>query len=148
MQEKLLTATKSPRAGPSPGHHTTMVSRKPLHAKELQGKVIAFVALALVVTAALVALALYTKWQDAMNAQERQNANLARVLQEQTLRVLAPIDQATLRMRDAVAKGSFQPSDYTRLANETGLVPDILTQLAVIGADGRFVASNLGLIRK
>ena len=143
MQEKLLTATKSPRAGPSPGHHTTMVSRKPLHAKELQGKVIAFVALALVVTAALVALALYTKWQDAMNAQERQNANLARVLQEQTLRVLAPIDQATLRMRDAVAKGSFQPSDYTRLANETGLVPDILTQLAVIGADGRFVASNL-----
>ena len=56
MQEKLLTATKSPRAGPSPGHHTTMVSRKPLHAKELQGKVIAFVALALVVTAALVAL--------------------------------------------------------------------------------------------
>ena len=115
----------------------------PLHAKDLQAKVIGFVALALVVTAALVALALYTKWQDAIDAQERQNANLARVLQEQTLRVLAPIDQATLRMRDAVAKGSFQPSDYTRLANETGLVPDILTQLSVVGADGRFVASNL-----
>ena len=115
----------------------------PLHAKDLQAKVIGFVALALVVTAALVALALYTKWQDAIDAQERQNANLARVLQEQTLRVLAPIDQATLRMRDAVAKGSFQPSDYTRLANETGLVPAILTQLSVVGADGRFVASNL-----
>ncbi len=46
-------------------------------------------------------------------------------------------------MRDAVANGSFQPSDFTRLANETGLVPDILTQLALVGADGRFVASNL-----
>ncbi|MCZ8094968.1 MAG: ATP-binding protein [Acidovorax sp.] len=115
----------------------------PLHAKDLQAKVIGFVALALVVTAALVALALYTKWQDAIDSQERQNANLARVLQEQTLRVLAPIDQATLRMRDALAQGSFQPSDYTRLANETGLVPDILTQLSVVGADGRFVASNL-----
>ena len=45
-------------------------------------------------------------------------------------------------MRDAVANGSFQPSDFTRLANETGLVPDILTQLALVGADGRFVASN------
>ncbi|WP_233205382.1 ATP-binding protein [Acidovorax sp. 56] len=125
---------------PSP---SVAVALNPLHAKDLQAKVIGFVALALVVTAALVALALYTKWQDAIDAQERQNANLARVLQEQTLRVLAPIDQATLRMRDAVAKGSFQPSDYTRLANETGLVPDILTQLSVVGADGRFVASNL-----
>ncbi|HRL54251.1 MAG TPA: histidine kinase dimerization/phospho-acceptor domain-containing protein, partial [Acidovorax temperans] len=91
----------------------------------------------------MIGLALYTKWQDALVAQERQSANLARVLQEQTLRVLAPIDQATLRMRDAVANGSLQPSDFTRLANETGLVPDILTQLALVGADGRFVASNL-----
>ena len=143
MQEKPATTPRHPWVALPPTPHTAMATRKPLHVEELQGKVIAFVALALVVTAALVALALYTKWQDAMDAQERQNANLARVLQEQTLRVLAPIDQATLRMRDAVAKGSFQPSDYTRLANETGLVPDILTQLAVIGADGRFVASNL-----
>ncbi len=105
--------------------------------------VIGFIAMALIVTGALIGLALYTKWQDALVAQERQSANLARVLQEQTLRVLAPIDQATLRMRDAVAKGSFQPSDFTRLANETGLVPDILTQLSLVGADGRFVASNL-----
>ena len=105
--------------------------------------VIGFIAMALIVTGALIGLALYTKWQDALVAQERQSANLARVLQEQTLRVLAPIDQATLRMRDAVANGSFQPSDFTRLANETGLVPDILTQLSLVGADGRFVASNL-----
>jgi signal transduction histidine kinase len=105
--------------------------------------VVGFIAMALIITAALVGLALYTKWQDALEAQERQSANLARVLQEQTLRVLAPIDQATLRMRDAVAKGSFSPPDYTRLANETGLVPDILTQLSLVGADGRFVASNL-----
>ena len=105
--------------------------------------VIGFIAMALIVTGALIGLALYIKWQDALVAQERQSANLARVLQEQTLRVLAPIDQATLRMRDAVANGSLQPSDFTRLANETGLVPDILTQLSLVGADGRFVASNL-----
>lgn len=134
---------KSPPAVQPQPSPPVAVALNPLHAKDLQAKVIGFVALALVVTAALVALALYTKWQDAIDAQERQNANLARVLQEQTLRVLAPTDQATLRMRDAVAKGSFQPSDYTRLANETGLVPDILTQLSVVGADGRFVASNL-----
>ena len=105
--------------------------------------VIGFIAMALIVTGALIGLALYTKWQDALVAQERQSANLARVLQEQTLRVLHPIDLATQRMRDAVANGSLQPSDFTRLANETGLVPDILTQLALVGADGRFVASNL-----
>ena len=62
---------------PSP---SVAVALNPLHAKDLQAKVIGFVALALVVTAALVALALYTKWQDAIDAQERQNANLARVL--------------------------------------------------------------------
>jgi signal transduction histidine kinase len=134
---------KSPPAVQPLPNPSVAAALNPQHAKDLQAKVIGFVALALVVTAALVALALYTKWQDAIDAQKRQNANLARVLQEQTLRVLAPIDQATLRMRDAVAKGSFQPSDYTRLANETGLVPDILTQLSVVGADGRFVASNL-----
>ena len=54
--------------------------------------VIGFIAMALIVTGALIGLALYTKWQDALVAQERQSANLARVLQEQTLRVLAPID--------------------------------------------------------
>ena len=105
--------------------------------------VIGFIAMALIVTGALIGLALYIKWQDALVAQERQSANLARVLQEQTLRVLHPIDLATQRMRDAVANGSLQPSDFTRLANETGLVPDILTQLSLVGADGRFVASNL-----
>ena len=52
--------------------------------------VIGFIAMALIVTGALIGLALYTKWQDALVAQERQSANLARVLQEQTLRVLAP----------------------------------------------------------
>lgn len=114
-----------------------------IRAKGLQAMVIGFIVMALVITASLVSLALYTKWQDALVAQERQNANLARVLQEQTLRVLAPIDQATMRMRDAITQGRFQPTDFGRLANETGLVPDILTQLSLVGADGRFIASNL-----
>lgn len=136
------TTIERPSRPPLPGSDSPRQARL-LRAKGLQAMVVGFIAMALIVTGALVALALYTKWQDAIVAQERQSANLARVLQEQTLRVLAPIDQATLRMRDAVAKGSFQPPDFTRLANETGLVPDILTQLALVGADGRFIASNL-----
>lgn len=136
------TTIERPSTPPLPGSDSPRQARL-LRAKGLQAMVVGFIAMALIVTGALVALALYTKWQDAIVAQERQSANLARVLQEQTLRVLAPIDQATLRMRDAVAKGSFQPPDFTRLANETGLVPDILTQLALVGADGRFIASNL-----
>ncbi|WP_453934370.1 sensor histidine kinase [Acidovorax temperans] len=139
--ESAATATR-PQEADRPGH-APAGRRHPSRTKGLQAMVIGFIAMALIVTGALIGLALYTKWQDALVAQERQSANLARVLQEQTLRVLAPIDQATLRMRDAVAKGSFQPSDFTRLANETGLVPDILTQLSLVGADGRFVASNL-----
>lgn len=134
-------SNQSQQMPPSPGtgHEPARVK----HAKGLQATVIGFIVVALIITASLLSLALYTKWQDALAAQETQSANLARVLEEQTLRALAPIDQATIRMRDAVAKGSFQPADFTRLANETGLVPDILTQLSLVGADGRFVASNL-----
>jgi len=83
------------------------------------------------------------KRQDAIKAEIRQNANLALALQEQTLRVLAAVDQATLRLSDSVREGHFQVEDYSRFANETGLVPDILTQLSYVGADGRFVGSNI-----
>lgn len=114
---------------PGTGHKPDRVK----DAKGLQATVIGFIVVALIITASLLSLALYTKWQDALAAQETQSANLARVLEEQTLRALAPIDQATIRMRDAVAKGSFQPADFIRLANETGLVPDILTQLSLVG---------------
>jgi signal transduction histidine kinase len=83
------------------------------------------------------------KWHDAINGELRQNTNLTRALQEQTVRVLATADQATLRMRDLVLSGEFNAADFKQLANETGLVPEILTQLSLIGPDGRLVGSNL-----
>ncbi len=100
-------------------------------------------ALALAVTWASVALLLQMKRDDAVRAEVRQNANLARALQEQTLRVIASADHATLRLRDAVASGELEAGELPRLASETGLVPNILVQLSLIGPDGRFIGSNL-----
>lgn len=83
---------------------------------------------------------LYAGWQQAIDAQTGQNTNLARVLAEQTLRVIAVLDHTLIRL-------STQPvhhdSNLVREANETGLAPGILVQLSVIDAQGRFVRSNL-----
>ena len=100
-------------------------------------------ALVLLLAWATVAILLNVSWRDAMNAQIRQNSNLALSLGEQTVRVMAAVDQATIRMRDAVLAGDFEKADFTRFANETGLAPDILTQLSLVGPDGRFVGSNI-----
>jgi signal transduction histidine kinase len=89
-----------------------------------------------------VGVILREKRQDALDAETRQDANLAGVLAEQTLRVVATVDQATLRARDAVVGAPDMP-DLVRFANETGLVPEILTQLSFIDATGHFVTSNL-----
>ncbi|WCM95162.1 ATP-binding protein [Acidovorax sp. NCPPB 2350] len=113
------------------------------HGPRLRALVIGFLLLALTTTWVLVTMALHIKWQDAMEAEERQNGNLARVLQEQTVRVLTTVDQATLRVAGEVNNGEFTVDDYVLFANETGLVPDILTQLSVVGPDGRFVGSNI-----
>ncbi len=80
---------------------------------------------------------------EAIRAEFRQNANVARVLQEQTERVIATVDQATLRVADAVAESPDETPDLVRFANETGLAPKILVQLSQVWADGRFAASNL-----
>ncbi|MBK1714371.1 sensor histidine kinase [Rubrivivax gelatinosus] len=86
---------------------------------------------------------LWLRWDDAVDGELRQNTNLARALEEQTLRVLAAVDQATVRARDDYARGAGKPQDLVRYANETGLVPDILVQLSLVGANGRFIGSNL-----
>lgn len=86
---------------------------------------------------------LASKWHDALESEHGHGANLARTLQEQTVRVLAATDQATLRLRDAVRSGDFELGDIVRFANETGLAPQILTQLSLVGPDGRFKGSNL-----
>lgn len=80
---------------------------------------------------------------EALQAEFKQNANVARVLQEQTERVFATVDQATRRVADAVAASPDQSPDLGRFANETGLAPKILVQLSHVWADGRFAASNL-----
>jgi len=89
-----------------------------------------------------VALMLQSKRADALEAEQREMANLASALTEQTLRVFAAVDQATLRTRDAVVGGAAQV-DLVRFANETGLAPAILVQLSLTDAGGRFLGSNL-----
>jgi signal transduction histidine kinase len=99
--------------------------------------------LALLVAWAAVAGVLAMKWRDALDAEQQHTANLAAILQEQTVRVLAASDQATIRLRDAVRAGDVGAGDTVRFANETGLAPKILTQLSLVGPDGRFRGSNL-----
>jgi signal transduction histidine kinase len=102
-----------------------------------------FAGLFVLVTWLAVGELLDQKRRDALSAETRQDANLASVLEEQTLRVLATVDQSTIRARDAAAAGSAASLDLVRFANETGLFPEILTQLSFIDASGRFVTSNL-----
>ncbi len=81
--------------------------------------------------------------RDELASEVRQNRNLARALAEQTLRVIATTDQAMQRLTDARLSGSLTPQDLVRLANETGLAPQILVQLSLVDATGRFQGSNL-----
>jgi signal transduction histidine kinase/DNA-binding response OmpR family regulator len=99
----------------------------------------------LLVVCGSVTVLLWNSWNETVKAEVRQNTNLASVLQEQTLRVISTVDQATLRLQEAVRDGTFNPADLPRLANETGLAPGILVQLGLVGPDGRFVASNLDI---
>lgn len=103
----------------------------------------AFAALLLVIVWLSVFAVLASKRNDAIEAERRQNVNVANVLGEQTLRVIATLDQACRRVADAVAEQPGEVPDLIRFANETGMAPRILAQLSLVGADGRFVGSNL-----
>ncbi|MDR6768342.1 signal transduction histidine kinase [Acidovorax delafieldii] len=141
-----MTAPASPPANNPALHPPTahLAQSKPPHSSlPLRTMVVLGTALVLLLAWATVAILLNVSWRDAMNAQIRQNSNLALSLGEQTVRVMAAVDQATIRMRDAVLAGDFDKADFTRFANETGLAPDILTQLSLVGPDGRFVGSNI-----
>lgn len=129
MSTPLTVAPSSPLASP-PG-------------LPLRTMVVAGTVLGLVMAWAAVLILLRATWQEGMNAQVRQNSNLAVILAEQTVRVMATVDQATLRMRDATLTREPVGPDFTRFANETGLAPQILTQLSFVGSDGRFVGSNI-----
>jgi len=134
-----LTPPVAQRIQPGPGQ-----AGSGLAGVRLSRMVIVFAGLLLVIAWASVAAVLRLKWDDAVEAEIRQNTNLARALQEQTVRVLATVDQATVRLRDAAAaSGGTQVPDLARYANETGLAPQILVQLSLIDASGHFVGSNL-----
>lgn len=109
----------------------------------LSGFAALFAAVTVLVVWVSVVMLLKLRQDDAIDAEIRQNTNLARALGEQTVRVLAAVDQATRRLRDAVAAGDEAQIDLVRYANETGLAPKILVQLSLVGPDGHFLRSNL-----
>ena len=90
-----------------------------------------------------VAVFLRAEREAAIEVTARENVNLATVLQESTVRVLSTVDQATRRLSHVVAAGEYDPERLVRYASETGLVPNILVQLTLVGADGRTIGSNL-----
>ena len=135
MPTSMLSLCPSARAAPPA---LALLSRYPLSRLVLLAGM-----LALLVVWGCVGALLWMKWSDAVEAEMRQNANLARTLQEQTLRVITAADQALLRLREAVRAGELDPADLSRFASESGLAPDILVQLSLVGADARFMGSNL-----
>lgn len=97
----------------------------------------------LVISWLLVGLLLVRAHGEALRAGERENGNLARAYVETTLRVIATLDHATRRLAAEVQAQGAESAPVVAIAGETGLVPDILVQLSLIGPDGRFLRSNL-----
>lgn len=91
----------------------------------------------------VVGVMLTSRMHETLRDEQAHQNNLARILQEQTERVIATTDQALHRLADKVRAGEFVPPDLVALANETGLAPRILVQLALIGPDARLIGSNL-----
>ncbi len=81
--------------------------------------------------------------REAIDARARENMNLARALEEMSVRVLATVDQATQRVSESVRAGDEPLRQLSQFAKETGLAPGILVQLSLVGPDGRFQGSNL-----
>ena len=81
--------------------------------------------------------------REAIDSRARENMNLARALEETSVRVLSTVDQATQRVSQAVRAGDEPLRQLTQFAKETGLTPGILVQLSLVGPDGRFMGSNL-----
>lgn len=115
------------------------------HAARLQRRVLLSAIAAILLVWVAVSSLLLLRRQEAIDGQFQQNANLARAFEEQTLRVLEAANQATLRARDGIVAGKGEPSELVRFANETGLAPKILAQLAWVDSSGQLVASNLNL---
>lgn len=122
-----------------PSAHATGEYRPRYHASIVYG----FSIFVLLVAWSTVATVLYWQWKSTLEVELRQNINMARAIKEHTLRVLETMDQAILRLQTLATEHKPLPQDYLRTANETGLVPDIMTQLAFVDAQGNFQGSNL-----
>lgn len=90
-----------------------------------------------------VATMLHSQWQETLESEMRQNTNTALALKEHTLRILDTVDQAMLRLQEHVSEGAFNSEEIVRIANETGMTTQILTQLSFVDAAGNFRCSNL-----
>lgn len=111
--------------------------------RRLQRVLVLAASLALLLVWSGLLLILESRRQAAIDAEVRQNTNLARVLAEQSERLLQTLQHATQRVRDEVVSGHDRALDLMRFANETGYAPEVLVQLAMVNADGRMVSSNL-----
>ncbi len=83
------------------------------------------------------------QWNETVNAEMRQNTNTAVAFKEHTLRILDTVDQAALLVQQMVAEKSLTGDALVRIARETGMTPQILTQLSFVDANGIFRGSNL-----
>lgn len=85
------------------------------------------------------------QWQheETLKGEMRHATNTATALKEHTLRVLETVDQAATRIQQKVAEQSLTPETLVRIADETGMTPEILTQLSFVDAQGVFRGSNL-----
>lgn len=81
--------------------------------------------------------------EEALDDSAGVNRNLASAVNEQSLRVISAIDQALLRVQSDARLRPANDIPLERYANETGLMPKILTQISVIDGQGRFQGSNL-----
>jgi signal transduction histidine kinase len=114
----------------------------------LGGTIWAILAIILVAVWLAVVLGLKSLHQDAISNQLQESNNIARVLQEQTTRVLSIIDKITLRANEstvstAKSETALNQVDTVRLSNESGLFPEILSQFSIVSPEGRFLGSNL-----
>ena len=83
------------------------------------------------------------QWTETLSAEMRQNTNTALALKEHTLRILATVDQAMELVQKTAKARALTGASLVRIANETGMMPHILTQLSFINAEGHFQGSNL-----
>lgn len=102
-----------------------------------------FSAFVLIVAWASVQTMLHWQLKETFSAEQRQNTNTAVAFKEHTLRILDTVDQAMSKVQIHFRENQIDGNYLLGIANETGMVPHILTQLSYVDAQGIFRSSNL-----